>query len=186
MLGWSRRATLIGCFGLLGPTATFWAEASTAPAEVVAALPGARLQGESRLRYFGLRIYDARLWAGASPVEAEWASVPFALEMEYARHLKGVQIAERSLTEMKRQGDLPPETEQRWLATLKQWLPDVKDGDRITGVNIPGQGLKLYLNGAPRAESSDAELSKVFFGIWLSPRTSEPAMRQALLGRAKP
>jgi hypothetical protein len=164
----------------------FRAESSSAPAEVAAALPGARLQGESRLRYFGLRIYDARLWVGSNPVEAEWAAVPFALEMEYARRLLGVQIAERSLAEMKRQGDLPPETEQRWLATLKQWLPDVKDGDRITGLNIPGHGLKLYLNGAPRAESADAELSRVFFGIWLSPRTSEPALRQALLGRAKP
>ena len=36
------------------------------PAEVAAELPGAKLQGSGRLRYFGLRIYEARLWAPAA------------------------------------------------------------------------------------------------------------------------
>ena len=172
--------------GLVGLAAGVRAEVPAAPVEVAAALPGGRLQGESRLRFFGLLIYDARLWVGAQPVQADWATVPFALELQYARQLKGAQIAERSLKEMQRQGDIPPETEQRWLATLKQWVPDVKEGDRITGVNLPGRGLKFYFNGVARAESADTELARVFFGIWLSPRTSEPALREALLGRAKP
>jgi hypothetical protein len=29
----------------------------------------------------------------------------------------------------------------------------------------------------------DAELARRFFGIWLSPRTSEPGLRSALLAR---
>ena len=32
----------------------------------------------------------------------------------------------------------------------------------------------------------DAEFARLFFGIWLSPRTSEPALREALLGPARP
>jgi hypothetical protein len=61
-------------------------------------------------------------------------------------------------------------------------VPDVKEGDRLTGQNLPGVGLKLYVNGVLRTESTDVELARVFFGIWLSPRTSEPALREALLG----
>jgi hypothetical protein len=33
-----------------------------------------------------------------------------------------------------------------------------------------------------RGDIRDAEFARLFFGIWLSPRSSEPAMRQALLG----
>ena len=31
----------------------------------------------------------------------------------------------------------------------------------------------------------DAEFTRLFFGIWLSPRTSEPRLREALLGRGR-
>ena len=34
------------------------------PPEVAAELPGARTQGEGRMRFFGLLVYDVRLWAG--------------------------------------------------------------------------------------------------------------------------
>jgi hypothetical protein len=182
----SRRQAALGLLGLPGLAAGARARTAAPPPEASAALPGSRLQGTSRLRLLGLRIYDARLWVGATAVETDWAAVPFALEVVYARQLKGTQIAERSLKEMRRQGEIDPETGQRWLATLEQWLPDVKEGDRLTGVNHPGRGLTLYFNGSPRAESADPDLARVFFGIWLSPRTSEPALRDALLGRAKP
>jgi hypothetical protein len=187
----SRRRAALGLLGLaagaVAQTAALGATPSaTPPVEAATALPGVRIQGDSRLRFFGLRIYDARLWVGAKAVESDWSAVPFALELVYARQLKGAQIAERSLKEMRRQGDIAPETEQRWRAALEQWLPDVKEGDRLTGVNHPGRGLTLYFNGSPRAESADLDLARVFFGIWLSPRTSEPALREALLGRPTP
>ena len=46
-----------------------------------------------RLRFRGLRIYAARLWAGAAP-GADWAASPPALELDCARSLDGVRIAE--------------------------------------------------------------------------------------------
>ena len=36
--------------------------ATPVPTELHALLPSSRLLGEGRLRYFGLPIYDARLW----------------------------------------------------------------------------------------------------------------------------
>jgi hypothetical protein len=48
--------------------------------------------------------------------------------------------------------------------------------------------VRLFLlNGQPAGEIRDPEFARLFFGIWLSPRTSEPAMRRALLaGRGRP
>ena len=159
--------------------------AQTAPTEITAALSAARLQGSGQLRFFGLRVYDARLWVGERPAAADWAGVPLALELEYLRAVDGEQIAERSLTEMRRQGDIAAEPAARWLAAMKKLFPDLKAGDRITGVNVPGEGARFLVNGTPRGEIRDVEFAKLFFGVWLSPKTSEPSLREKLLGLAK-
>ena len=159
------------------------APAPAAPAEVTAALPGARLQGQGRLRFMGLRIYDARLWAAAPGLGAEWAMAPLALELLYARGLDGGRIAERSLVEMQRQGEIEAGKAARWLGAMKQVFPDVQAGERLTGVHLPGLGARFFVNGQLRGDVRDAEFARLFFGIWLSPGTSEPALREALLGK---
>jgi len=65
---------------------------------------------------------------------------------------------------------------------MTRTFPDVVQGDRITGVQRPAQSARFFLNGALRGELQDAEFAARFFGIWLGPQTSEPALRRALLG----
>ena len=165
-----------------------WAQAQALPAELQRALPGAQLQGEGRLRFVGLRVYDARLWVASGWETAAWARTPLALELIYARSLKGRLIAERSLTEMARSGPIDEAQRSAWLAAMGALFPDVNEGDRITGVFTPGSTATFFLNGQPLGEVRDARFAERFFGIWLSPQTSEPALRQALLsgGRVTP
>ncbi len=175
----SRRALLVAA-GLwsLGVRANL-----AVPAEVAAALPGARVQGTARLRFMGLNVYEARLWSGPAAVPDDWANAALALEIEYARTLKGSAIAERSLAEMRRQGEIDATTAQRWLATMTQLFPDVRQGDRLTAVNRPGLGMQLFANGQLRGAIDEPAFAQRFFGIWLARQTSEPALRTALLGR---
>jgi hypothetical protein len=158
---------------------------SNAPAEVAQQSWGAtRLQGQGRLRFLGLHVYDARLWVGEQAVgESDWAQRPLALELVYARRLVGKLIAERSLKEMQGLEAIEASAAQRWLAEMTRLFPDVNDGDRLTGIHRPGEGARFFLNGQLRGELRDAEFSRLFFGIWLSPKTSEPALRERLLGR---
>jgi hypothetical protein len=156
------------------------AQVEQAP-EIVAELPGARLQGRGTLRYFGLRVYDAQLWAQQPVKPDDVERTPLALELRYARSLRGPLIAERSLAEMRRSADLAEDTAGRWLAAMKLLFPDVRDGDRITGVLLPGVAARFHVNGRLVGEVRDPEFARLFFGIWLSPRTSEPALRAALL-----
>lgn len=172
----------IAGLGLLSPST---ARANpTPPAELAAALPNGRLSGQGRLRFFGLLVYDVRLWAPGPVVAERWSEQPLALEIEYARELVGRLIAERSLDEMKRQGAIDAERAERWLADMTRLFPDVKGGDRITGVHRPGQGASFFVNGQPRGDVRDADFARRFFGIWLAPQTSEPGLRDRLLGRA--
>ncbi len=160
------------------------AHAGTPPDELQQALPGARLRGQARLRFLGLHVYDIRLWAAEGFAPERWAEQPFALEIQYARRLVGRAIAERSIEEMRRQGELPPARAQAWQAQMERLFPDVQDGDRITGVKRPGIGAVFYVNGRLQGEVNDPDFARRFFGIWLAPQTSEPALRQRLLGGA--
>lgn len=158
------------------------AQATTPPAEVSTALPGAALQGQGRLRYFGLHIYDASLWSSARITAGDALNAALALELRYARTLRGDLIAERSLEEMKRVGDVNEADGKRWLDAMKQLFPDVKAGDRITGVHRPGDGAAFFVNGRLAGVVRDAQFAQLFFAVWLSPRTSQPALRSELLG----
>jgi len=176
-----RRRVLIAAFAGLASARPGWAQVAP-PIEVDGDLPGARLRGEGRLRFLGLHVYDALLWAPLPLAGLDIERTALALELRYARTLRGGLIAERSLTEMRRVGAFDDEQAQRWLATMKQIFPDVNAGDRITGVHRPGEGARFHVNGRLAGEVRDPLFARLFFGIWLSPRTSEPQLRAALLG----
>jgi hypothetical protein len=161
------------------------AQSPVLPAEVKAELPGARLLGSGRLTFLTLHVYDARLWAPEplAPERAEASLV--ALELEYARKLVGRLIAERSIDEMKRVPGMSDDQAQRWLAWLLQTVPDVAAGDRITGIHRPGESARIFFNGALRGELRDADFARRFFAIWLGRQTSEPKLRDQLLGAPK-
>jgi hypothetical protein len=150
-----------------------------APAEVAAEWPQARQLGGGRLRFLGLRVYDARLWAPGPLGADDWAARPFALELVYARSLQGASIASRSLAEMRRQGPFDDRTSARWLAAMTAAFPDVKDGDRLTGLHRPG-GRTLLPQRRAAGEWRDTVFARQFFGIWLSPQTSEPRLARGL------
>ncbi|MBX3622589.1 MAG: chalcone isomerase family protein [Rhizobacter sp.] len=179
MLGLTRRHVLAAalCAGLGAP----WA-AHARPPELGDTLPGARLLGEGRLTYFGLRVYGARLWVGEGFKPDDYTRHPLALELEYARALVGKLIAERSLDEMKKVGRVPEQKTASWLAAMERTFPDVKEGDRITGLYRPDEGMRFFVNGQPGGDIRDTEFARLFIGIWLSPRSSEPGLRRALLG----
>lgn len=154
------------------------------PAHVAEVVPGAIFSGSARMRFFGFDVYDSSLWVAPGFKAASYAQSPLILELTYLRSLGGQAIAKRSIAEMRRSGPISAEQEQRWLTAMQQSFPDVKSGDRITGVHNPVAGARFWFNGMARAPINDAEFSRLFFGIWLSTATSEPALRTALLANA--
>jgi hypothetical protein len=153
---------------------------------VLAELPGAQATGTATLRFLGLTVYQARLWVQPGFQASRYAQHPLALELNYSRSLSGPLIAERSLKEMRLQGPIGQEQASAWLQAMLQAFPDVKAGDRITGVHTPGVGARFWFNGQSRPGLKDPEFSRIFFGIWLSEATSEPQMRRQLLGGNAP
>jgi hypothetical protein len=114
----------------------------------------------------------------------DYAQREFVLSLRYARSLEGAAIAERSLDEMRRQQPVPTALASAWLNQMKLAFPDVQAGDRLAGWHQPGRGTRFFHNGQASGAVADAAFGARFFGIWLSPQTSDAAQRQALLGVA--
>jgi len=182
-----RRTLLLAASTVLLATKVQAQAVAVPPMEVQVELPGARLQGSARLRFFGLHIYDARLWVEPdyprdAPARADFLRYDLLLELQYARALAGKQIAERSLQEMERSGPLSKATAESWLTFMQQTFPDVVDGTRLSALHKPADTVRFFVDGKAAPEIRDGEFAARFFGIWLSPLTSQPQMRQQLLG----
>ncbi len=190
------QALAIGALACAAPT--LFAQTAEAPATATApvmgpddmraelneVLPGYRLIGKQRLTYWGFQVYDARLWALPGFKKDNIASQPFALELAYLRDFDAIDVAERSITEMRRSATISEAQAKTWIAEMVRVYPDFKKGDRVTGINRPGMGAAYLVNGKSTGEIRDVEFARLFFGIWLSPKTSEPKLRSALLAGA--
>lgn len=159
-----------------------FAEAA-APAHIENALPQARLAGSGTYTYFTLKIYSAELWVGPQGYSA---GMPFALDLRYARKLNGKKIAEASAEQIEKTGAGTPAQRAAWLQKMTAIFPDVSEGSHITGIYLAGKGARFYLDGKPLANVDDPDFASAFFGIWLDPATSAPALRAALLKHAAP
>lgn len=162
------------------------AVAAAADSGRLAPLAGTRLAGQGLLRFWGLEVYQASLWVGPAFRPESFASQPFALELEYRRAFKAGAIAERSIQEMRRLGSFSEAQAQRWQRALQAALPDVRPGDRIVGLHRPGLGARFEQGGRLLGDVADPEFARLFFAIWLSPGTSEPTLREALLAGVGP
>lgn len=167
------------------------AAGGAAPARPGAASPGPSLAGlqpagRGRLTVWGFQVYDAALWVAPGFEPAAFERHAFVLELAYLRDLDGADIARVSLEQMRRHAPIAAAQAERWQAQLAALLPDVRRGDRLAGQHRPGQGLALFHNGRALGELADAQLARLFFAIWLGEASSEPRLREQLLGLRAP
>jgi hypothetical protein len=139
-----------------------------------------------RLRVWGFEVYDARLWTPVGFRHSAYTQFSFALELQYLRKLEGSAIASRSIDEMRRVGSFSDAQAQSWGGAMRELFPDVRQGERITGINLPGVGAEFWVNGQRAGVVKDPAFARLFFGIWLDERTSEPKMRAQLLQGLQP
>ena len=132
--------------------------------------------GSGEMRWFGFSLYRATLWvAGKGPEQA-----PSALQLDYHRDIPRERLVETSLDEMRRLGASEAQL-QRWASALERVFPDVKAGDCIVGIHIPGRGARFYYGDAVSGEIDDPEFARHFFAIWLDEQSRSPDLRAALL-----
>lgn len=153
-------------------------------AAVLDEIPGVRVVGQGIYRFFGMRIYEARLWATPAGVHPD---TPYALELTYFHDIARRRFVDTSIDEMQRiQGQLAPETTERWRAAMERAFVDIRSGERMLAVFRGADGVRFFHNDQLTADIKDPAFAQAFAAIWLSPATRDPALRAALLGTARP
>ena len=143
-------------------------------------VPEAELVGEARLKFLFWNVYDAKLHAK----NGTWSSdAPFALSLKYLRDLSGEDIAKRSIDEIRLQGFNDEDTLASWHEILQGFIPDVSETSTIIGIQTEKSATVLYHNNQLIGQVDDPLFTLWFFSIWLSEKTSEPAMRRKLIGK---
>ncbi|MQA22603.1 chalcone isomerase family protein [Rugamonas rivuli] len=144
-------------------------------------LPRAEALGEGELRWLGFRIYRATLWAEQRPFQPERA---FALQLHYYRSISRQRLVQTSLDEIQRLNGaaIDAVTLAQWDKSLNRAFTDVAPGEELTGVYVPGHGMRFYNQQRLLADIDDPQLARAFFGIWLDERTRDQDLRRKLMG----
>lgn len=140
---------------------------------------GMQLVGSARLSFLLWPVYDAHLYTPTGNFDSP-AMPPFALQLEYWRDFPQDSL----VAETRRQWQAQGVTEHPdWTRRLAMILPDVSKSDTIT-LYVDGAGNStFYFNDTTLGTIADSTFSQAFAGIWLSPATTRPDLREALLGR---
>ena len=152
--------------------------ASAAPAEIASVIHAATPYGAGKYAVLFITAYDAEVWTDAS----QWSmNAPFALTLRYHIGFSSDYLLNRTLREMKHVDPaLNDAGVERYRKAMAFFAP-ASSGDEMTMLYQPGQPVKFFKNGAPTGEVSEPGFAQDFFGVWLSPNTSEPDLRKSLL-----
>jgi hypothetical protein len=65
---------------------------------------------------------------------------------------------------------------------LNSWMSDIKTGQRLTFVRLPGTGIQVSFNGTVKGTITGDDFSRAFFSIWLGKEPTNPEPKTGLLG----
>ncbi len=153
--------------------------APTLPAVVADLAPGMKARGGGELTFFGISVYDAWYWSAARGWPHDGV---YALDLHYHRDLDGAKIAQRSVEEIAKLDYGSAAKRSRWGEQMARIFPDVRRGDRITGLHTAAGTVRFFHNGTSIGEIAEPGFARAFFAIWLDPNTSRSDFRKKLLG----
>jgi len=140
-----------------------------------------RKVGEGEFRWFGLPIYKASLWADEQVSRDRLFGSRLMLTLEYDRTISKQRIVDTTLGEWQRISDEQLERQRRWAELMLNILPDVRPGDRLSSLMIPGEETRFYLDGAEIGRIDDPDFGPEFLSIWLDRNTRSNKLRKKLL-----
>ena len=135
--------------------------------------------GEAKLTVLFWDIYESSLY---TPEGRYTPGIrPLRLEIKYLRDIKAQDLIEQTAKEWRAQGLDDPRHVQ-WLADLAALWPDVSGNDVITLTIDEASHAHFSFNGRSVGSIEEPDFARDFSGIWLSPLTTRPKIRAALIG----
>jgi Chalcone isomerase-like len=155
-------------------------ESHAAPACVGKAVSASKPLGKASLHKLVFHVYDGEFWTDAKSWDM---SEPHALHLTYFVNLDPNDLTEQTIEEVSRDPSVTEDMKEEYNEILPTLYPDVKKGETITALYQPKKGITFCHNGKVKGVMTNLALSKPFMGIWLGQYSSEPELRDKLLGK---
>ena len=101
-------------------------------------------------------------------------------EITYLRNIKQQDLLANTIEQWRYLG-FSEANYQRYLVLLERIWPDVSQGDRLQ-ILVSENGSEFFFNDVFIGAINQAGFGDMFLAIWLSPQTSQPQLRRALIG----
>ena len=138
-----------------------------------------KLIGQGSLKVLFFEVYDIRLLADSKPFS--WKN-KFQLEFEYKREVKKETVIESSIKEMRRQSSFLDKDINKWQEYLEISIKPVQEGSQATVTWNPNGQITFHYQSSEPTTIEDENFARAFLNIWLGEETSQPKLRNQLLG----
>ena len=144
--------------------------------------PALTAVGQGELTWFGISIYEASLWSTNGKFLNLEETLPIAFTITYERNITSTALSKRTIKEWQHLGIFSEQTRNYWGEQLVRIWPDVKPGDSITTLVSADRKTHFYHNQSLLSVIEDPTFGTALLAIWLDANTSEPKLREKLIG----
>lgn len=135
--------------------------------------------GDARLTVLFWDIYESSLF---TPSGEYYPGIrPMRLEIRYLRAIKAKDLVAQTAKEWQAQG-IEDNRHVHWLSVLADLWPNVNKNDVLALAIADNGSAEFIFNGELLGTIDDPDFGRDFAGIWLSPNTTRPQLRSALIG----
>ncbi len=146
------------------------------------------LNGAGIRTAFFIKTYVAGLYLPRKSSDAQAslnADEPMALKLQVISGLvdsKKLKNAMEEGFEKSTNGNTAP-LKPRIDKLLALFSEPIKVNDVVDFVYVPGAGIQITKNGAPKSTVEGLDFKKAFFGIWLGEKPAQDSLKKAMLGK---
>ena len=139
-----------------------------------------QLLGSAKFSVLFWDIYQSTLLTSDGQAPFSNACQHALFEIRYLRDISKKELLDNTI-EQWRHLSLKEQDYQTFVPMLENIWPDIQAGDQLSMLSQANKTI-FYLNRQSIGEIDSATFAQLFLAIWLDENTSEPKLRQQLLG----
>ncbi|NVK26383.1 MAG: chalcone isomerase family protein [Gammaproteobacteria bacterium] len=143
-------------------------------------LNGLNQLGKAKFSFMFWDVYESQLYttSGVYPMTTE--NEQLVLKIKYLREIDKDDLVENTVEQWQHLG-ISDKQYSPYISKLNALWPDIKKHDELA-IKIQNNVATFYFNGLKLGDINDHRFGQLFIDIWLSEKTSQPELRQRLLG----
>jgi hypothetical protein len=156
-------------------------------------LPDTLTAGDKTIRLNGLglrkkaifKVYVGGLYLEAASKDAAAivaADAPKAVRMHFLRDLKKSQLTEAFSEGFEANAKEKAAAQKAALDRMLALVPDVKEGDTMSFVYVPGKGTTLFSGEKALGTFEGKDFADAIFLLWLGPKPPSEDLKKGMLG----